>query len=68
MSLSSMSNDEFHEAAVRGCESMHRRGLLTDQETADQRAWWASGGHLDRDDDCTVTLVATNDREQGLER
>jgi hypothetical protein len=64
MSLSRMSNDEFHEAVVRGCESLHRQGLLTDQEMAEQREWWARGGHLDRDDECTVTLVADDELER----
>lgn len=52
-----MSNDEFHEAAVRGCERLHRQGKLTDEEMADQRAWWARGGHLDDEDGESTTWI-----------
>lgn len=54
-----MSNDEFHEAAVKGLRAMHKRGEVSDDDMADQERWWARGGHLDGEDGETTTWIGS---------
>lgn len=50
-----ISNDDFHQSAVKGLRAMHARGEISDDEMAEQERWWAAGGHLD--DSETVTWI-----------
>lgn len=34
---------EFELAGMRGCEKLHKQGVLTDEEIIEQRAWFAAG-------------------------